>query len=126
VQTRMNLLGEAPALMGFLFIADADPVVQDDALNKLGDDRVAVLGRTLREVEALPEGAFPAAAREEALRGALLDEKGINPRPPSGPLRSAISGRRVSPPLFGSMELLGRASSLTRLRSLRDRLAAQD
>src|SRR5699024_4848605 len=37
VQTRMNLLGEVPALMGFLFIADADLVVQDDALKKLGD-----------------------------------------------------------------------------------------
>ena len=126
VQTRMNLLGEAPALMGFLFIADADLVVQDDALKKLGDDPVAVLDRTLRELEALPEGAFTAAALEEALRGAIIDEMGIKPRLAFGPLRSAISGRRVSPPLFESMELLGRASSLTRLRSLRDRLAAQD
>src|SRR5699024_7869169 len=79
VQTRMNLLGEAPALMGFLFIADADLVVQDDALKKLGDDPVAVLDRTLRELEALPEGAFTAAALEEALRGAIIDEMGIKP-----------------------------------------------
>src|SRR5699024_8888930 len=126
VQTRMNLLGEAPALMGFLFIADADLVVQDDALKKLGDEPVAVLDRTLRELEALPEGAFTAAALEEALRGAIIDEMGIKPRLAFGPLRSAISGRRVSPPLFESMELLGRASSLTRLRSLRDGLAAPD
>ena len=65
------------------------------------------------------------AVLEPALRGAIVDDMGIKPRLAFGPLRSAISGRRISPPLFESMELLGRASSLTRLRSLRDRLAAQ-
>lgn len=123
VQTRMNLLAEAPDLMGFLFIADEDLVVQDDALKKLGDDPVAVLERAISEIEAVPEDSFAAAALEEALRGAIIEEMGIKPRLAFGPLRSAISGRRISPPLFESMELLGRASSLSRLRALRERLA---
>ncbi|HEX7351810.1 glutamate--tRNA ligase [Brachybacterium sp.] len=125
VQTRMNLLGEAPDLMGFLFVADEDLVVQDDALKKLGDDPVAVLDRAITEIGAVPEAAFAAPALEEALRAAIIEEMGIKPRLAFGPLRSAISGRRISPPLFESMELLGKASSLTRLRSLRDRLAVQ-
>jgi glutamyl-tRNA synthetase len=125
VQTRMNLLGEASDLMGFLFVADEDLVVQDDALKKLGDDPVAVLDRAIAEVEAVPEGDFTAALLEPALRAAIVDDMGIKPRLAFGPLRSAISGRRISPPLFESMELLGRPSSLTRLRALRERLATE-
>ena len=125
VQTRMNLLGEASDLMGFLFVADEDLVIQDDATKKLGDDPVAVLDRAISEVEAIAEDAFTAAALEPALRGAIVDDMGIKPRLAFGPLRAAISGRRISPPLFESMELLGRSSSLVRLRALRERLAAE-
>ncbi|WP_226831977.1 glutamate--tRNA ligase [Brachybacterium sp. FME24] len=123
VQTRMNLLGEAPDLMGFLFTADEDLVVQDDALKKLGDDPVAVLERAISEVEAVPTESFTAAPLEGVLREAIVEDLGIKPRLAFGPLRSAISGRRISPPLFESMELLGKPSSLARLRALRDRLA---
>jgi glutamyl-tRNA synthetase len=125
VQTRMNLLGEAPDLMGFLFTADEDLVVQDEATKKLGDDPVAVLDRAIAEVEAVPADSFSADLLEPALRTAIVEDMGIKPRLAFGPLRSAISGRRISPPLFESMELLGRPSSLARLRSLRDRLAEE-
>ena len=125
VQTRMNVLGDAPDLMGFLFTPDEELVVQDDALKKLGDDPVAVLDRAIAEVEALPADDFTAARLEPALRGAIVEDMGIKPRLAFGPLRSAISGRRISPPRFESMELLGRPSSLARLRSLRERLATE-
>ncbi|MFD1836097.1 glutamate--tRNA ligase [Brachybacterium rhamnosum] len=124
VQPRMNLLGEAPDMLRFLFVADADLVVEDDALKKLGDDPVAVLDRAITEVETVPGDSFAAATLEEVLRAAIVEDMGIKPRLAFGPLRSAISGRRISPPLFESMELLGRPSSLARLRALRDRLAA--
>ncbi|APX32232.1 glutamate--tRNA ligase [Brachybacterium sp. P6-10-X1] len=124
VQTRMNLLGEAADLLGFLFIADEDLVVTDDALKKLGDDPVGVLERAIGEVETVPEGCFTAGALETTLREAIVEDMGIKPRLAFGPLRSAVSGRRVSPPLFESMELLGKPSSLARLRALRDRLAS--
>ncbi len=48
---------------------------------------------------------------------------GIKPRFAFTPLRTAVSGRRVSPPLFESMEILGKESSLVRLRALRASLA---
>ena len=125
VQTRMNLLGEAPDLLGFLFTADADLEVQPDALKKLGDDPVGVLERAIQEIDAVPEEDFTAAALEPALRAAIVEDMGIKPRLAFGPLRSAISGRRISPPLFESMELLGKSSSRARLSALRDRLAAE-
>ncbi len=123
VHTRMNLLGEAPDLLRFLFVDDAQLEVQDEALKKIGEDPVAVLERAIAEVEAVPEDSFAASTLEEVLRGAIVEDMGIKPRLAFGPLRSAISGRRISPPLFESMELLGKPSSLARLRSLRDRLA---
>ena len=63
--------------------------------------------------------SFTAAAVEAALREALVDGLGIKPKFAFGPLRTAVSGRRVSPPLFESMEILGKAATLTRLRALR-------
>ena len=54
-------------------------------------------------------------AIEEALRVALVDGLGLKPRNAFGPVRVAITGRRVSPPLFESLELLGREESLRRL-----------
>src|SRR5699024_8916429 len=98
VQTRMNLLGEAADLLRFLFVADEELEPADDALTKLGEDPVAVLERAITEVGALPESAFTAAALEDALRGAIVEDMGIKPRLAFGPLRSAISGRRISPP----------------------------
>ena len=47
-----------------------------------------------------------------------LFRKEIKPRLAYGPLRVAVSGRRVSPPLFESLEILGKESSPTRLRAL--------
>ncbi|MGP9693225.1 glutamate--tRNA ligase [Brachybacterium sp. AOP25-B2-12] len=124
VQPRMNLLSEAPDMLRFLFVEDAELAVAEDALKKLGDDPVAVLDRAVTEVEAVDATEFAAAELERRLREAIVEDMGIKPRLAFGPLRSAVSGRRISPPLFESMELLGKESSLARLRALRERLAA--
>jgi glutamyl-tRNA synthetase len=72
--------------------------------------------RAAREaVQDLP--AFTADAIQQALRGALVDQMGLKPKLAFGPVRVAITGRRVSPPLFESMELLGREESLRRLEA---------
>jgi glutamyl-tRNA synthetase len=53
------------------------------------------------------------------LRASLLDRLELKPRIAFGALRSAISGKRISPPLFESMELLGKSSTLARIATLR-------
>ena len=115
VQERMQLLGEAWGMLGFLFTADADLVVEDDA--RPGADGADVLEGALAALEPLT--TWDAAAIEAALRAELIESRGMKPRTAFGPLRTAVSGRRVSPPLFESMELLGRDSSLARIRALR-------
>ena len=49
-----------------------------------------------------------------------MDGLGLKPRLAFGPVRSAVTGRKISPPLFESMELLGRESTLKRLRAARE------
>jgi len=117
VHERVTLLGEVPGMVAFLFTADDDLEIEADARASLGDDAAAVLDAGLAALEPLAE--FEPAAIEEALRVALVDGLGLKPRVAFGALRVAVSGRRVSPPLFESMQLLGRDSTLARLRALR-------
>nr|WP_281272590.1 glutamate--tRNA ligase [Salana multivorans] len=124
VQERMTLLGEAPGMLGFLFTPDADLVVEEDAAASLKEGAADVLDAAVGALDALAEEEFATAAIEEALRGAIVDGIGIKPRLAFGPLRVAVSGRRVSPPLFESMEILGRTSTLARLAALRASLPA--
>ena len=58
---------------------------------------------------------------EQHLNAALVQELGLKPRQAYGPVRVAVTGRAVSPPLFESLELLGRDRTLARLRAARDR-----
>jgi glutamyl-tRNA synthetase len=62
-----------------------------------------------------PLDRWETAAIDEALRVALIEELGLKPRNAFGAVRVAVTGRRVSPPLFESLELLGRETSLARL-----------
>jgi glutamyl-tRNA synthetase len=124
VQPRMNLLGEAPDMLRFLYTADADLEIQPDATKKMGERAVEVVDRAITELEAVDEDAFTTDRLEQVLRGAIVEDMGIKPRLAFGPLRSAVSGRRVSPPLFESMELLGKTSTLARLRAGREVFAA--
>lgn len=118
VQERMQLLGDAPGLLGFLF---TDTVTyQEDALASLPANAGEVLAASVAALEAVAETEFTAAAIQEALAAALVDGLGLKPRVAYGPLRVALSGRRVSPPLFESMELLGKAETIRRLGALVD------
>ncbi|MBB5632577.1 glutamyl-tRNA synthetase [Cryobacterium mesophilum] len=118
VQERMQLLGEAPGLLAFLFTRDDELEFEADALP--GDGGPEVLAVASTALSRL--GDWTTSAIEATLRGALIDELGLKPRVAFGPLRTAISGRRISPPLFESMELLGKESTLARIAGLAERL----
>jgi len=117
IQTRMALLSEATALVAPFYAADDALEIADDARAQLKDDAGDVLDAGIKALEAVD--GWQAAALEAALREALVDGLGIKPKFAFGPLRTAVSGQRISPPLFESMEILGRDSTLARLRRLR-------
>ncbi len=114
VHERMALLTEAVAMLNFLFVDDAEFVINDDDRAKSLDDSGLDVVRTARGALA-DLGEWTAESIEAALRGALIDGMGLKPRLAFGPVRVAITGSRISPPLFESVELLGRERTLARL-----------
>jgi glutamyl-tRNA synthetase len=117
VQERITLLGEATGMLGFLFADDAAITIDDDARKGLPENLAEVLDAAIAALEPLQD--WTAEAIQGALRAALVDGLGIKPRLAFGPVRTAVSGRRVSPPLFESMVILGKDSSLARLKAFR-------
>ena len=115
VAERINKLVEAVDMLGFLFVADADFALDPaDAEKLLNDDGRAVVRRALGALEQLP--TWSTTGIQDALQAELVEAMGLKPRNAFGPVRVAVTGRRVSPPLFESMELLGRERSLRRLQ----------
>ncbi|MGV0834925.1 glutamate--tRNA ligase [Mycolicibacterium thermoresistibile] len=121
VQTRIVVLGDAWDLLKFL---DDDSFQLDEkaARKELKPDAVSVLDAALTALEALDE--WTTDRIEIALKSALLEELELKPRKAFGPVRVAATGASISPPLFESLELLGRQRSLQRLRAGRDHAAA--
>ncbi|MBU4335818.1 MAG: glutamate--tRNA ligase [Actinobacteria bacterium] len=119
VQERMTLLGEAVGMLGFLFVADDAVVVEDDARAGLRAEAADVLDAATVALAALPADGFSTASTQEALSAALVEGLSLKPRFAYTPLRVAVTGRRVSPPLFESLEILGQDATLARLAALR-------
>ncbi|MDO8120135.1 glutamate--tRNA ligase [Isoptericola sp. b490] len=118
VQERIGLLGEAVGMLGFLLVDDDELVVDQDArAAALKGEPAAALDASITALEAVEP--FEAATIQDALAAALVEGLGLKPRVAYTPLRVAVTGRRVSPPLFESMEILGRDATLARLRSFR-------
>ena len=120
IQERITLLGEAPEMIGFLFKADDAVDIADDARKGLPENLDEVLTAALDALEKCEE--WDAESLQAALRAALVDTLGLKPRLAFGPVRTAVSGRKISPPLFESMVILGRESSMARIEALRSSL----
>ncbi|MEV0537149.1 glutamate--tRNA ligase [Kitasatospora sp. NPDC050463] len=113
-QERMVVLSEIVTMAGFLFVDPADFALDaEDAAKVLTADARPVLEASIKALEELAD--FSPEPIQAALRAALVDRLGIKPKFAFTPLRVAVTGRRVSPPLFESMELLGRPETLRRL-----------
>lgn len=120
IQTRIQTLGEAGGMLGFLYQDTPEIVYEDKAVRKLKDNAPQVLEAGIRVVRDLEE--FTTDHLQLALRGTIVDEMGIKPRLAFGPLRVAVSGRQVSPPLFESLEILGKEQTIERFERLHDLL----
>ncbi len=107
VQEKIARLGDFPSFAGFLFIEVVpDPALLDGEVLSAAEDAL---------VETEP---FTAAAIEAALRG-LAERLELSPRQAFQPIRVAVTGSKVSPGLFESLELLGKEESLARIRAAR-------
>jgi len=119
VQTRIVVLGDAWDLLKF-FNDDEYTIDPKAAAKELGTDTGPVLDAAVTALDGL--SGWTVTDIEAALKGALVEALGLKPRKAFGPIRVAITGSLVSPPLFESMELLGRERSLQRLRQAREQV----
>ena len=114
IQERIIMLSEVPAMLKFLFVKNF--AVGADSVAKITDDASKqVLQRSLKELE--PLATWTHESIEAALRSSLIEEMGLKPRIAFGAVRIATTGSTISPPLFESMELLGKEASLARIRA---------
>ncbi len=122
VQERVTVLSEAPGLVDFVFLAD--PPIDPESWEKAvaGDPEATAILDAARD--AYREAPWEAAALQEVTRE-LAEGLGRKLGKAQAPIRVAVTGRRVGPPLFESLVVLGRAEVLRRLEAARDRLAAQ-
>ncbi len=104
-------------MLAFLFKADDAIDVADDARKGLPANLTEVLDAALAALEPVQD--WNPENIQMVLKQALVEDLGLKPRLAFGPVRTAISGRRISPPLFESMVILGKDSSLSRLRTFR-------
>jgi glutamyl-tRNA synthetase len=122
VHERIEVLTDAVGMLRFLFVSDAEFAVDDDdAAKLLTTETRPTIQASLDALDALDEWAEEPI--EAALRSALVDGLHLKPKVAFGPVRVAITGRRVSPPLFESLALLGRSRSVERLRMALDSIS---
>jgi glutamyl-tRNA synthetase len=115
IQERLVTLDEAPAKAGFFFKDEVQPIPEELVAKKLTPAESAAAARRAYDLlSGLSEINVESA--EEPLR-ALADELGLKPGQLFGILRVAVTGQRVSPPLFESMEIVGVEKTLERIRN---------
>jgi glutamyl-tRNA synthetase len=113
IQERITVLGEASGMLGFLFVDSSKITIDEDARKGLPENAKAIVAAAIAAISALDN--FTTDALHDLLNKVLVEDMGEKPKNAFGPLRTALSGRRVSPPLFESMEILGKAQTLARL-----------
>ncbi len=122
IKERLVTLNEAMLKLQFLFVSADKLEYEEKAVNKLRDG-LQVNKAATKVLEEL--GDWRAEAIQAALRAQLVDVLGIKPRFAFGPVRTATSGQQVSPPLFESLEILGKDETLKRMRRFNEYLAAR-
>lgn len=131
-QSRMQVLSQAKSLLGFLFIPDEKVEYQEKPLRKLKDNATAVLAAAIEVIKALPEGEVGQVGTigdsqtvKDAMSKVMVEEMGLKPRIAFQPLFVAITGSNVSIPVFDSIGILGKDSTVKRLQQLLTHLQQQ-
>ena len=115
LKERMIVLSESVGMLGFLLSESPDVEFELAAIETLPENAKEVVSAALDVLKPLQD--FDAQSIQAALNSELVERLELKPRIAFGPVRVAISGRRVTPPLFESMEILGKDLSLGRLEA---------
>lgn len=115
IQERIQVLSECVGMLSFLFVDSSKIQIEEDAKKGLPENAKEIAQASIAALAEVDD--FSTETIQALLNKALIEDMGEKPKNAFGPLRTAISGRRVSPPLFESMEILGKAQTLARLEA---------
>jgi len=113
IQERIRTLNDAVAVADFFFLKELAPYDPAELIPQKGD-RAMALRALEKALEALADGDFTHAAIEERLRAAAAG-LGLKPGQMFQPIRVAVCGRKNAPPLFETLEVVGRETCLERI-----------
>ncbi|MFM7873078.1 MAG: glutamate--tRNA ligase, partial [Actinomycetota bacterium] len=114
IQERIARMKEVVPMLRFLFVNEV--TFDDESAAKINEaDSKKVIATAIEALSGL--SLWSHGEIESALRKALIEGLGLKPRNAFGPVRIAVTGSHISPPLFESMELLGKERSMARLES---------
>jgi glutamyl-tRNA synthetase len=122
IQPRVRLLSEVSGMAGSLLSTAEYLEPEADARKQLKATAGEVLEKAIAALDDVSDENWRTDTLHELLSTVLVEEGGYKPRLAFGPIRVAVSGRRVSPPLFESMEIIGKHVTLARLRGLQNNL----
>ncbi len=122
IAERLVTLAEAMPKIAFLFADDESLPINPEAVAKLTSDAPQALDAGIEVLGELDD--WRTESIQSALKTRLVDEMGLKPKFAFAPERVALTGEQVSPPLFESMEILGKQATLARLRRLRELISA--
>jgi glutamyl-tRNA synthetase len=115
IQERIVTLGEVVAMVRFLFGEGIE--VEADSLSKVSEPQAKEVLRSAMSA-LTPVEKWDEQSIEGALRESLIDGMGLKPRLAFTPVRIAVTGSHISPPLFESLALLGKERTLARISAL--------
>lgn len=118
-KTRLQLLGQAPDLMRYLFVESENIEYKAEAVDKIKDNAAEIAKRASTVVANFAPD-ITAEEVKEKIFASLVEEMGVKPRLAFAPLFVAITGTNASLPVFDSIALLGAAESSKRLQRLAD------
>ncbi|MFM1994480.1 MAG: hypothetical protein RL537_1169 [Actinomycetota bacterium] len=113
VKERITVLSEATGMLAFLFTDELN--FESEALAQLPADAGKIANLAAQALSTLTEFTTPNI--QSVLSESLIEKGGLKPRDAFAVVRVAISGRRVTPPLFECLEILGKERSLARLEA---------
>lgn len=113
VKERITVLSEASGMLGFLFTDEL--TFEPEALAQLPAQAGEIAAKAIEALAAVAD--FSTESIQQALSEALIEKAGLKPRDAFAVVRVAVSGRRVTPPLFECLEILGKDRSVARLEA---------
>ena len=113
VKERITVLSEASGMLAFLFTEDLS--FEPEALAQLPSEAGNIAASAAQALAGLSD--FTTENIQGKLSEALIEKAGLKPRDAFAVVRVAVSGRRVTPPLFECLEILGKERAVGRLEA---------